>query len=111
MSGRMNKEEATSWLIERHFAVEPDLSAVYRIVGPNEDSPDEPIKLLEVNAATVATGSIEPFGFAPTREVPFPVVIAEITPTELESFQAHPEALPRGWDLETALVIRRPRAA
>jgi hypothetical protein len=111
MSGGLDKDEATSWLIERHFAVEPDLSAVYRIVGPNEDSPDEPIKLLEVNAATVATGSVEPFGFAPTREVPFPVVIAEITPAELESFRAHPEALPRGWDLETALVIRRPRAA
>lgn len=40
---------------------EPDLTHVIRIVGDNEDAPDEPIKLLEVNAATVATGSVEPY--------------------------------------------------
>jgi hypothetical protein len=46
---------------------------VYRIVNDNEASPDEPIKLLEVNGATLATGSVEVFGFGPSRDLPFPL--------------------------------------
>jgi hypothetical protein len=50
------KDEAVRELATWHFGIEPDLKQVIRIVGDNEDKPGEPIKLLEVNAATVATG-------------------------------------------------------
>jgi hypothetical protein len=73
------KDEAVRELATWHFGIEPDLKQVIRIVGDNEDEPGEPIKLLEVNAATVATGSVEPFAFAPSVSVPFPTVIAEVT--------------------------------
>jgi hypothetical protein len=106
-----DKDEAARALVARHFAVEPDLHVVYRIVGENEEAPTEPIRLLEVNAATFPTGSVEVFGFGPSREVPFSVEIAEITPDELEAFQRDPQALPRGWDLGRAQVFERPKAA
>lgn len=105
----MHVKDAAAWrLIEWHFTVEPELREVYRIVVDNEESREEPIRLLEVNAATVSTGSIDPFVFSPTDEIPFPTVIAEITPEELESFRRHPEALPEGWDLSRAERFVRP---
>ncbi|MEY4544394.1 MAG: hypothetical protein RL685_589 [Pseudomonadota bacterium] len=106
-----DKDQAARALIQHHFAVEPELSAVYRILSANEASPDEPIKLLEVNAATVASGSVEVFGFAPSKSTPFSVMIAEVTPEELEQLKANPLAMPQGWSLTRAEVFERGRAA
>jgi hypothetical protein len=105
------KDDVAKELVQHHFQVEPELRVVYRILGDEEASPGVPIRLLEVNAATVATGSIEVFGFAPSQGVPFPVEIAEITPDELAAFQKTPGALPAGWDLSKAIVFERPKAA
>src|SRR5215210_8833191 len=102
MSAMHAKDAAARRLIEWHFTVEPELREVYRILMENEGSQEEPIRLLEVNAATVPTGSVEPFAFSPTQEIPFLTVIAEVTPEEFESFRSKPEALPRGWDLSRA---------
>lgn len=108
MSALRSKDAAARRLIDWHFSVEPELREVYRIVMDDEGSQEEPIRLLEVNAATVATGSVEPFAFSPTVEIPFRTVIAEITPEELESIRSKPEALPRGWDLSRAERFVRP---
>lgn len=105
------KDKAARELADWHFGVEPDLKQVIRIVGGNEDEPNEPIKLLEINAATVATGSVEPFAFAPSKSVPFPTVIAEITPEELERIQRNEMKLPEGWSLAGAQHFDRPQAA
>lgn len=107
----VNKDQAARELVEHHFALEPGLNVVYRIVSDNEESPAEPIKLLEINAATIATGSVEVFGFGPSRDLPFSVEIAEITPDEFEQFRNDPLALPIGWDLARAEVFERPKAA
>src|SRR5262249_43081684 len=98
----LSKDQVAQELIAAHFAVEPFLQAVYRILADNEATPTEPIKLLEVNAATVATGGVTPFEFAPTQDVPFPTVIAEVTPSEFATLQADPSKLPPGWRLEHA---------
>lgn len=108
MSALRSKDAAARRLIDWHFSVEPELREVYRIVMDDEGSQEEPIRLLEVNAATVATGSVEPFAFSPTVEIPFSTVIAEITPEELEWIRSKPEALPRGWDLSRAERFVRP---
>jgi hypothetical protein len=108
MSAMLVKDAAARRLIEWHFTVEPELREVYRILVDNEESREEPIRLLEVNAATVSTGSVEPFAFSPTQEIPFRTVIAEITPEELESLRIHPEALPEGWNLSRAERFVRP---
>ena len=107
----LDKDQATRDLVEHHFSVQPELNLVYRIVNDNEASPDEPIKLLEVNAATFATGSVEVFGFGPSHDLPFSVQIAEVTPGELDRFRSNPQSLPRGWDLSRSEIFERPRAA
>ena len=105
------KDEAVRELAEWHFRVEPDLEQVFRIVGENEDAPDEPIKLLEINAATVATGGVEAFAFGPSKSTPFATVVAEITPEEFERVKRAEIKLPEGWSLTTAMRFERPRAA
>lgn len=108
MSALHAKDAAARRLIQWHFRVEPELREVYRIVVDNEGSQEEPIRLLEVNAATVPTGSVEAFTFSPTEEIPFRTVIAEITPEELEVLLSNPEALPKGWSLSRAERFVRP---
>lgn len=111
MSALRSKDAAARRLIDWHFSVEPELREVYRIVMDDEGSQEEPIRLLEVNAATVPTGSVEPFAFSPTAEIPFRTVIAEVTPEELESLRSKPETLPKGWDLSRAERFVRPDPA
>jgi len=111
MSALLAKDAAARRLIQWHFAVEPELREVYRIVLDDEGSQEEPIRLLEVNAATVPTGSVEPFTFSPTKEIPFRTVIAEITPEELASFRSNPKAFPKGWSLSRAERFVRPEPA
>jgi hypothetical protein len=67
--------------------------------------------LLEINANTVATGSIDPYSFTPTEETPYLTAIAEITPEEFEQIQQKKLPLPRGWSLENAVLFDRPGAA
>jgi hypothetical protein len=110
MSAMHAKDAAARRLIEWHFTVEPELCEVYRILMENEGSREEPIRLLEVNAATVPTGSVEPFAFSPTQEIPFRTVIAEITPEELDSLRLHPETLPEGWSFSRAERFVRPNS-
>ncbi len=107
----ITKNETARELVEWHFRVEPDLKQVLRIFADAEDAPDEPIKLLEANVATVATGSVEPFAFSPSEAVPFPTVIAEVTPEEFESIQRNEIKLPSGWSLNKAQLFERPQAA
>lgn len=105
------KDEAVRELANWHFRVEPDLAQVIRIVNDNEDAASEPIKLLEVNAATVATGSVEAFAFAPSASVPFPTVIAEVTPEEFERIERNELRLPAGWSLSGMQRFDRTQAA
>lgn len=103
----MNKDEAAALLIEWHFHIEPHLREVFRILSDNENADGEPIKLLAINEATIPTGSIEPFMFAGTEEVPFTTVIAEITPDELAVFRDDPRAFPVGWSLARSMRFQR----
>ncbi len=105
-----NKEQVATDLIRAHFHVEPHLTEIWRILGDNEASPTEPIKLLEVNLATVATGIVTPFSFTATQDVPFPTVILEVTPDEFEVVKKDPSKLPRGWSLSSGRARRFERS-
>lgn len=109
----VTKEQVATDLIRAHFEVEPYLTEVWRILSENEASEEEPIKLLEVNGATVATKRVMPFCFGPTKDVPFLTVIAEVTPQELEAIRRDPTRLPQGWSLDGGRARRftRPDAA
>ena len=106
-----SKDETAQELAALHFGVEPELARVVRIMAENEDEPGEPIKLLEVNAATVATGSVEPFAFGPSAAIPFPTTIAEVTPEEFERIKRNELPLPLRWSLAKSQLFERPRAA
>lgn len=101
------KQAVVFELVKTHFEIEPFLQEVWLILGDNEDSPTEPIKLLEVNMATVSTGSIKPFAFTPSQDVPYPTFIAEVTPEDFAAAEEDPRRLPEGWSLRTAKRLTR----
>ncbi len=94
------KKESAEKLAKLHREIEPGISHVIRFLGDpdSERNPVEPIKLLEVNANTIASG-VYPihFGPAPKIEVPFATVIIELTPSEYQSLRANELVLPDGW--------------
>ena len=105
------RDEAARSLVLHHFEVEPELKAVYVLANDQETGPDEPIRLLEVNDGTLATGTVEVFSFGPSRKFPYAVQIAEVTVEEFERLAQDPSQLPEGWALERATRIDRERAA
>jgi hypothetical protein len=105
------KDEVAESLIAWHFRIEPELRAIYRIISADEDAAGEPIKLLEVNAASVETGRVVPFAFGAAGDITYPSVVAEVTPAEMEAIRQRKIAIPAGWSLETAREFLRPRAA
>jgi hypothetical protein len=107
---KLDKDRAVQLLVEWHYQIEPGLELVYRVVSAHEDDPKEPIKLVEINSAAVGTGSFEAFAFAPSDDIPYTTVIAELTHDHLKKLLAT-KALPPGWSLENAIEIPRPAAA
>lgn len=104
-----DKDTAAENLIASHFQLEPGLVQVYRVISQNEADPDEPIKLVEINTATIATGNFEAYGFAPSGKTPFPTLIAEVTPDELAELQRQGR-WPSAWDLTRATKFSRKAA-
>ncbi len=103
----VEKDRIAKELIEWQLETEPATSAVYRFISDNEDSPDEPLKLLHVNDETMETGRVSAFLFAGTEEAPFFTAIAVITPNEMKRVEAGEIALPDGWDLSRAKKFER----
>lgn len=99
-------------LAQWHLETAADIERVF-VFERDDALPGDPIRLLEVNAATVATGRVEAFVFSPTREVPYPTQIAEITPEEFEKMRRDPSQIEgaEAWSLADAIEIRRPIAA
>ncbi len=92
------KEEAIPALLEWHFQVDPRMTKVYRFLSPNEDDPREPIKFLEVSPDTPASGSVMPFTFGGSEELPYSTTVATITPEEMEQVVRNEIPLPPGWN-------------
>jgi len=105
------KDKVAANLIAWHFRIEAELHAIYRIVSADENAVGEPIKLLEVNAASVDTGRVVPFAFGAAGDITYPSVVAEVTPAEMDAIREGKIALPAGWSLENAQEFLRPRAA
>lgn len=84
-----------------HFAAEPDIERIFRLVGPNEDDPQEPVKLLEVNPNTIPEG-IVPVQFGPdfAGGTGCSTGIIEITPEEFEQVRTGALPLPNEWRMD-----------
>jgi len=105
------KAEAVRKLAEAHFSLEKGMKKIFRLKAKEEveDAPAEPIKLLEVNSATVASGVLPlHFGPAPASGIPFASIIIEVTPEEFKRIQTKELLLPRDWVLGEE--IRKPKS-
>ncbi|MCY3022392.1 MAG: hypothetical protein NTW87_25710 [Planctomycetota bacterium] len=88
-------------LARAHFDLEPGITRIVRLLSSNEELPNEPLKLLEVNTNSVGVG-IRPIEFAARVEGAAwypPVVIIEVTPEEYQKIRGNPALLPNGWQL------------
>ena len=103
MTNGRNRGEVAQALADAHQRTEPTICRIVQIVGDEEISPNEPVKLLEVNPATFPAG-IVPIAFAsdPPR-IPFPSVVVEVTEAEYESIRDGIMILPEGWRLGETL--------
>ena len=102
----MNREQIARKLVDYHVIAEDEIVWAFMYAREGGDRPEEPIKLLEVNRATVPAG-VMPVYFGQTKEYP-PVVIIEVTEQEFEAMKAGALRLPDGWDEAKVL---HPRAA
>lgn len=93
-------ENAAKRLAQRHYQFEPAITEIRTLTSGRPFEPNEPIRLLEVNSNTIASG-IMPLRFdpAPASGIPFPSVIVEVTPDEYEQIKKDPSMLPNGWTL------------
>ncbi len=94
------KDEEAKELAEWHYRIEDGLTHVFRLTSTSERevSPSEPIKLLEVNENTVASGIMPiQFGPSPASGLHYPSVILEVTPDEYEKIRREEWTLPHGW--------------
>lgn len=105
-----DKDAAALELIQWHFDVEPSITRILRFCGDNEDSPREPIKLLEVNEDTFETGKVEPFVFPPYQDIGYPTAIATVSGSEFAGIREGKIGMPEGWDLSRAKEFEREEA-
>lgn len=96
MSQNHMMTEAAENLIHEHFDLEPSLEKVIWI-NP-EQAPE--IRLLEINPETFATGIVQSFYFPPSDEIPYALLIAEITPEEWQKVLRKEIPLPDEWTLD-----------
>ena len=100
----LSKDEVTPHLIEYlvtyHFQLEPTLEKVFWF--PEADTDKNAVPLLEVSRGALPTGSVEPFSLAPTEEFPFRLIVADITPSELEKIKKGEIELPNSWKIDEA---------
>ena len=98
-----DRDEAARELAAAHFHIEPSIERIFRVIDPDpqkESRSDEPVKLLEVNPATIVSG-IQPVYFGPdaSHGMLFPSVIIEIHPDEYEALEQGSLSLPDGWTI------------
>lgn len=96
----ISKEDSARILAQKHYETDCGLKAVmwYTGASESEDNTREPIKLLEVNSATVSSG-VMPLHFAalPSMGIPYASVIVQVTPDEFKLIESKELALPKNW--------------
>ncbi len=97
-----DKDKVARKLAAGHYQTDPTIVKIVRCSTGNEDEnrPDEPIKLLEVNEATIPSGIVPlQFDAHPSSGIDYPSVIVEVTPTEFQDIEAGQLQLPLGWQM------------
>lgn len=93
-------------LVEVWSRSDPTLQQVILFEPLEPSERHRPILLLQVKEATPdSPDRVEAYGFAPTRETPFPLALAQVTPAEWRRIQAGQLDLPEGWSLERGEIV------
>lgn len=110
MSERTKERAAfAEWLARQHLRFDSRLTQVVYLPS---GSPEGEVRLLEVNTGLYPEpGSpIVPIETTPAvTDLPFRVLVADVTPDEWSQIQANPGLLPHSWSLEGRQTIRRAR--
>ncbi|MBC8233027.1 hypothetical protein H8E77_26075 [bacterium] len=103
MSNEQQIEEVVHQLIRAHFEIEEGIDEIVWL----KDGEDKEIRLIEINRNTLPIGSFLPFYFAPSKDVPFPVRIADVTPQEWKQVRSGDIPLPPDWTLRKIQIFHR----
>ena len=104
------KAEIFAQVADAHFIIEPGLTQICRLEREpaEEERPEEPVKLLEVNRRTIPVGLR---GIYLRPDLPagihFPCVVYDVTPEEFQQIQQGELQLPTG--LRMTECRKRPR--
>lgn len=90
-------------LAQKYFEIE---AGIERVVWFKNGGKEE-IHLILVNRNTFPEGRILPFYHRPTREIPLPVQIGDITPEEWKKTQSGRIPLPEGWYWDDLEILER----
>jgi hypothetical protein len=95
------KDQVASALAQAHYRIESSIRHIVRVRNATQEGDSaEPIKLLEVNDATIPSG-ILPVYFGPHESLgyTFPSIIIDVTPDEYDQLRACELTLPNGWEV------------
>jgi hypothetical protein len=102
-----SKDEVAAELVRWHFETSPEITEIWRVYAEDEDRDDEPIKLLEVDPESAETDHVDAFYIAPNETMEYPLVVALVTPHELDKIRVGAMELPAGFNLDRATRFRR----
>jgi hypothetical protein len=91
-------------LAHQHFDLDQGVEHIFLLKKARSESGNhEPIKLLEVNRETVECG-IMPVYFGPSRGIPYPLVVVDVSPREFSRLRDGRLTLPDGWKIARELT-------
>jgi len=94
-------------LADSHINIESTISGVAYITSASEQNKSEPIKLLEINSATSASGFF-PVAFGPSNDIPYNSTLVELTPDEAKKLERKQlDGWPKDWEVGKWLFKRR----
>jgi hypothetical protein len=94
-------------LAASHVKIEGTISGIAYITSTDENKAGEPIKLLEINSATSASG-VFPVTFGPTGEIPYYSTLIELTPKEARDLEKKQlKSWPQNWEVGKWLYKKR----
>lgn len=71
-----------------------------------------PVLLVQVTESTLPSpDAVVTTGFYPTRDFPFPMTVAQVTPSEFDAISRGELALPDGWTLDGCVQLDGSRRA
>jgi len=100
---RTDFERMVEQLVHEHFEFDDRLESVIWIAHGMEPE----IRLIQVTPETFPSRDVLAFYFPPSDEVPYPLLIAQVTPDEWQMVLRGEIPLPDGWSLDDHKVLSR----